>query len=203
METRSEAAGIWTEIVVYLGEAIVLSLIWRRVSRRANAAAALSLRPATSADLEFLTHTLVATANWGGDRGVTFDSVKQRPELWHYLEGWQRPSDFGVIALDRAVEGAREVGAGWARTFSAEDAGYGFVDAAIPELTLAVIPDARNRRVGRTILDALIAEARRRQLPGVSLSVEDGNVHARRLYEKAGFTVVGRTGTSDTMLLRL
>jgi ribosomal protein S18 acetylase RimI-like enzyme len=36
----------------------------------------------------------------------------------------------------------------------------------------------------------------------VSLSVEDGN-RARRLYERAGFVVVGRSGTSDTMLVHL
>jgi RsiW-degrading membrane proteinase PrsW (M82 family)/L-amino acid N-acyltransferase YncA len=178
--------------------AVVFALIWRRVSRRANNTAAISVRAATGADLEFLTYTLVAASNWDRDRGVTFDSVKTDPAIWHYLEGWQRPTDFGFIALD----GERQVGAGWARFFDAEDAGYGFVDAAIPELTLAVIPDARKRRVGRTILDALIQSARELDLPGLSLSVEDGNGRARKLYLRSGFRVVGRSGNSDTMVLR-
>ena len=52
------------------------------------------------------------------------------------------------------------------------------------------------------MLDAVVAEAQRRALPGISLSVEDGN-RARHLYERAGFRVVGRNGGSDTMLLRL
>jgi hypothetical protein len=41
-----------------------------------------------------------------------------------------------------------------------------------------------------------------RGLPGISLSVEDGN-RARSLYSRLGFQVVGRSGNSDTMLLRL
>ena len=44
--------------------------------------------------------------------------------------------------------------------------------------------------------------ATERRHPAVSLSVEDGN-RARALYERAGFTVVGRNGGSDTMLLAL
>ena len=196
--SRSGSAGNWTQFLVAAIEAVVLSLIWRRVSRRANSDAALVVRLATADDLEFLTYTLVATANWDHDHGVTFDSVKQNPALWHYLDGWPRSDDFGLIALD----GARPIGAVWARTLSAKDAGYGFVDDTTPELTLAVIPDARKRHVGRTLLVALIQEAKRRRLTQLSLSVEDGNFAARRLYEKLGFTVAGRTGNSDTMLLR-
>jgi hypothetical protein len=36
----------------------------------------------------------------------------------------------------------------------------------------------------------------------ISLSVEDGN-RARQLYLAAGFTTVGRSGTSETMVLDL
>ena len=50
-------------------------------------------------------------------------------------------------------------------------------------------------------MTAVVDLARRRRLAGLSLSVEDGNP-ARRLYERVGFEVVGRTGGSDTMLLR-
>ena len=70
-----------------------------------------------------------------------------------------------------ALDGEALVGAGWARFFTAADAGYGFVDPTIPEITLAVIPTARKRNIGRGILDALIRAARERGLPGISLSV--------------------------------
>ena len=49
---------------------------------------------------------------------------------------------------------------------------------------------------------AVVDSAGQRRIPGLSLSVEDGN-SARRLYESAGFEVVGRNGGSDTMLLRI
>ncbi|MET7669849.1 hypothetical protein [Micromonospora luteifusca] len=52
------------------------------------------------------------------------------------------------------------------------------------------------------MLAAVIGIAEQRRIPGLSLSVEDGNT-ARRLNEKAGFKVVGRNGGSDTMLLRI
>jgi len=48
----------------------------------------------------------------------------------------------------------------------------------------------------------LLAQACRRGIAGISLRVEDGNA-ARRLYERAGFSVVGHNGSSDTMLLSL
>ena len=62
-------------------------------------------------------------------------------------------------------------------------------------------PAARRRGVGSRLMTAIVAVARQRRIPGLSLSVEDGNT-ARALYERAGFEVVGRTGGSDTMLLR-
>jgi GNAT superfamily N-acetyltransferase len=53
-----------------------------------------------------------------------------------------------------------------------------------------------------TVLEHLIDDARARGRKAISLGVEDGN-RARHLYERAGFTVVGRNGGSDTMLLKL
>jgi RsiW-degrading membrane proteinase PrsW (M82 family)/ribosomal protein S18 acetylase RimI-like enzyme len=189
-------AAFYSVVVV---EAVVLSLIWRRVSGRANQRARRLVRQATPGDLPFLTSMLVEAANWDGTRGTTAASVTQDPHSWGYLEGWQRATDFGVVALD----GERLLGATWARFLTEQDAGYGYVSDAIPELTLAVETGARHGGVATDLLGALIDSARELDLPGLSLSVEDGNATARRLYRKAGFTVVGRNGNSDTMLLRL
>jgi ribosomal protein S18 acetylase RimI-like enzyme len=84
----------------------------------------------------------------------------------------------------------------------ADDPGYGFVAADVPEITIAIRAAHRGRGLGGALLDAVLTQARERGLRAVSLSVEDGN-RARRLYERAGFVVVGRSGTSDTMLLDL
>ena len=159
----------------------------------------LSTRHATTADLPFLELMLVEATNWDGLRGTTPASVELDSKAWRYLDGWQRPTDFGIVAL----HGVGSVGAGWARFLPKRHTGYGYVDDAIPELTLAVARGERGRGVGTDILNGLIESARELDLPGLSLSVEDGNAGARKLYEKAGFTVVGRNGSSDTMLLRL
>jgi ribosomal protein S18 acetylase RimI-like enzyme len=173
------------------------------------------IRPALAADAGFLQRMVLAAATWNDPTAMTMDTLRRAPELWHYAENWPRQGDFGFIAeLEMAEDGGSAggsagdsagtaVGAGWARHFPADDPGYGFVDEGVPELSFAIEADHRGLGIGRRLLEALIAEARERRLPGVSLSVEDGNTRAWRLYESAGFVVVGRVGNSPTMLLDL
>lgn len=87
------------------------------------------------------------------------------------------------------------------RFFSGSDPGYGFVDAAVPELSMGVARRWRGRGIGSHLLDALITDAREQGLTSVSLSVEADN-YARRLYERVGFHKVGEASGSLTMLLR-
>ncbi|MBL7257531.1 GNAT family N-acetyltransferase [Paractinoplanes lichenicola] len=155
------------------------------------------IREAGPGDLPFLEEITLAAYNWSEPR-FTLEWVRSDPMAQRYLAGFPRAGDLGLIG---AVDG-RDVGAVWARALPADRAGYGFVAPEVPELSAGVLAGARGRGVGSALLDALITRARQRSLPGLSLSVEDGNA-ARRLYERAGFTVVGREGNSDTMLLRL
>lgn len=154
-------------------------------------------RPLTATDRPLLREATLANMNWSGPR-FTFDDIDASPELSHYFTGFPGEADFGFAALLDGVE----VGAGWAALLPADDPGYGFVDAETPEVSLTTFEPFRGRGVGTALLAALINEARARGLAGLSLSVEDANP-ARRLYERAGFEVVGRNGGSDTMLLRL
>jgi GNAT superfamily N-acetyltransferase len=156
------------------------------------------LREAGPADGDALAVALVEAVDWRGLGDLDLDGVLAVPALAHYLTGWPRPGDFGTVAV--AVAGEDVVGAAWARLFPDDDPGYGFVAADVPELTLAVRAAHRGRGLGGVLLDAVLAQARERGHRAVSLSVEDGN-GARRLYERAGFAVVGRCGTSDTMVL--
>ncbi len=157
----------------------------------------MDLRPARADDADFLADMVVAAVNWSPtDAHWSRERVLAAPELAHYVAGWPRPGDFGVVAL---VDGER-VGAAWLREFPADDPGYGFVRPGVPELTLAVTEPWRGRGVGRKLLHELLAAAHARGLRGVSLSVASGN-RAARLYVQAGFRVVGACGDSDTMLL--
>lgn len=53
--------------------------------------------------------------------------------------------------------------------------------------TVAVLPDAQGRGLGRTLLRALLAEAGRRQAGAVLLEVRVDNEAARALYASEGF----------------
>ncbi|MEO3752060.1 N-acetyltransferase [Streptomyces sp. B6B3] len=159
------------------------------------------LRPAEAEDVDFLTLMLLEAFNWDGEGGFDHARVLADPKLAHYVTGWPRPGDLGVIAEDAAPPGER-VGAAWARLLPPDDPGYGYVAPDVPEVSLAVAPGWRGRGVGRALLTELIARAAATGLTGLSLSVEDGN-RAARLYTDLGFVTVGREGDSDTMLLRL
>jgi GNAT superfamily N-acetyltransferase len=142
---------------------------------------------------------LLEAFNWTGEERFTAGQIRRDPAVFHYVAGWPGPGDLGVIAEDPDGSPA---GAAWARRFPADDPGYGFVAPDVPELSLAVAPEHRGRGVGSALLDALIDRARAAGVPGLSLSVEDGNA-ARRLYTARGFTPAGRSGDSDTLLLPL
>ena len=154
------------------------------------------IRPADPGDRPFLLAMLVEAVNWRGQLLRTPAEVAADPALAHYLSGWQRPSDFGVVATSQAGE---PIGAAWARSFDTGEPGYGFVADDVPEISMAVVSAFRGHGVGTRLLVALLQAARGRGYKALSLSVEDGNP-ARALYERAGFVRHGRNGNSDVLL---
>ncbi len=157
------------------------------------------LRDADLRDCSALTAALQSAANWENDQHVTTEQLLADPHLAHYVAGWPRSGDFGTVAVD---DERVAVGAAWCRLFDASDPGYGYVATDVPELSIGVDPGHRGRGIGTALLERVIAQAASRGHRGISLSVEDRN-RARELYERAGFTTVGRTGGSNTLLLRL
>ena len=73
---------------------------------------------------------------------------------------------------------------------------------------LAVAPDDRGQGIGRTLLDAMLADAASRGTAQVYLEVRDSNAAARQLYASRGFEEVGRrkqyyrSPTEDALILR-
>lgn len=153
------------------------------------------IRQATAGDAGFLVKCLAMAADWRPGQVVrAANQVLSDPAIAHYVEGWPRTGDFGVVAEDD-----HPIGAAWWRYLSGRDPGYGYVEDGIPELSIAVAAELRGSGVGRLMLQQLIAEAQSRDLPGVSLSVEVDNP-ARRLYTTGGFSDVAHTGGAITML---
>lgn len=162
------------------------------------------VRDAVPADADLLLELLLEAYNWTGEIRVTREAMLADPHARRYLDGWMRPGDFGVVAVDEAAgDPAAPLGAVWARALTGDEPGYGYVADDVPELGMAVVPGRRGAGVGAALLAAFLDRARAAGVRVVSLSVEDGNVRARSLYERHGFAVVGRTGGSDTMLLVL
>lgn len=141
---------------------------------------------------------LVAAAFWRLDGPVgTSDVILHDPQLAHYVSGWPQPGDLGVVA-----EADRPVGAAWLRFFTADDPGYGFIDAATPEVSMGVLGPWWGGGVGRRLLGQLVLAARETGPPALSLSVETDNC-ARELCESSGFMSVTRASGSVTMRLPL
>lgn len=151
--------------------------------------------------LRVLREATLGNLNWQGPRFEVGDVV-ERPKFAHYTRLDVERGDFGVVAMSVQTEPCTQwLGVAWALQLPAEDPGYGFVAPGIPEISVYVQPEWRDRRVGRLLLRDLHAEARRRGLGAVSLSVEPAN-HARLLYESLGYTDVA-SAAPGTMLLDL
>jgi GNAT superfamily N-acetyltransferase len=119
--------------------------------------------------------------------------------IGRYLEGWGRAGDAAVIAVDEA--GCR-IGAAWYRVFGGDEPGFGFIDSATPEISIAVVPDRRSKGIGSALLGGLIDRARQEGFRGLSLSVAPENP-AVQLYERSGFVRVPSRDDHWTMRLDL
>lgn len=84
---------------------------------------------------------------------------------------------------------------GCARSDAGEVLGYVVAWFVVDEgeiANLAVAPEGWGQGIGRALLDAALAEAKRRGVETVYLEVRDSNARARRLYQSSGFEEVGR-----------
>ncbi len=147
------------------------------------------LRPVDNHDVRFLRDMLRHAYHW------RLAEDAERP-VYRYVRNWGRKGDAGVVA----VEGPHAYGAAWYRLFTAGEPGFGFVDEATPELTIAVVPSRRGKGAGKDLLDALLERARADGYAAVSLSTDPGQV---AWYEQFGFEQVGESPHAVTMLARL
>ena len=164
-----------------------------------NLPLSISIRPLTPSDQpllwDMLYHALYVPP---GAAPLPREAV-QRPELARYVAGWGRADDIGFAALD-AVTG-QAIGAAWIRLLSGENRGYGWVDDATPELSIAVEPAWRGRGIGAALLGRLV-QAAQPHYRALSLSIAVDNP-ALRLYSRLGFAVVRVDGAALTMLKTL
>lgn len=155
------------------------------------------IRSALAGDGPFMGDMLVEAVNWSPEwKKKSRARILATPRSAHYLDGWPRDTDLGVVA---EADGER-IGAAWLRFLPAADPGYGFVAPDVPELTIGVAGSWRGRGVGRALLRAVVGQARSAGIRRISLSVERKNF-AQQLYLSEGFQIADASdANSDTMV---
>jgi ribosomal-protein-alanine N-acetyltransferase len=63
--------------------------------------------------------------------------------------------------------------------------------------SLFVVPERWGEGIGGTILDAVLAEARRRHYSRIHLWTHEDNARSHRLYRSRGFSPTGRTNDGE------
>jgi ribosomal-protein-alanine N-acetyltransferase len=144
-----------------------------------------ALRRATADDLEAI--MAIENAMFPGDAWSPSTMASEiAGRHGHYLV---------AVADDGAIDG-------YAGLLAPEGSGHGDIQ------TIAVVDRARRRGLGRTLMLALLNEARRRQATEVFLEVRADNPDARALYEALGFAEIAvrpryYKGGIDAVIMRL
>lgn len=151
------------------------------------------LRPLTPEDEPFLWQMLYEAIHVADGQAAPPREIVYQPELARYVQEWGRDGDCGFLA---SAETGQPMGAVWLRLLRHEQKGYGYVDDATPELSLALLPSYRGQGIGAQLLTRLFASDCGHG--SVCLSVSESNP-AQRLYARFGFVVMGKSGDSLTM----
>ena len=149
----------------------------------------------TSSDEPFLWEMLYHAIHVPAGGIAPPQQIVYGPELCRYVEQWGQENDFGLKAV--SADDQQPVGAAWLRLMTGENRGYGYIDDLTPELSIAVFAEHRGKGVGTRLLNELF-ESVAGKYKSISLSVSDDNP-AKGLYQRLGFVIVSREGTSLTM----
>lgn len=123
--------------------------------------------------------------------------VLQAPGVRIYAEHWGQPGDVGVVALVNGVQ----AGACWMRLLP-QGIGLASVDAATPQLGIALEPAFQHQGHGKPLMQAALAQARQAGHRRVALTVHPENP-ARFMYQVCGFQQTGLRGHYWLMLAEL
>jgi GNAT superfamily N-acetyltransferase len=168
-----------------------------------NNPADIHTRFALATDAELLRDMVVAAVNWAPGRAAPREEVLVDPRNAHYVDGWPRDGDLGVVAvatweINRWAPVL--VGAAWLRYFTDDDSGYGFIASDVPELSIGVDTAQRGRGIGTRLIRRLLQAATEVGIERISLSVERQNP-AMRLYEREGFRVTDEREGEDSLTM--
>lgn len=139
----------------------------------------LSVRPATEADVGFLTDVVVEATFAQGRLPDDFDEVDFRAGFGEWTADQVRGELDGSVTSVVQVDGTD---AGRLRVVRRRD----LVEIA----GLQLLPEHQSQGIGRTVVASVVADARAAGVP-VELGVEKDNPRARAFWERCGFRYVG------------
>ncbi|WP_053384877.1 GNAT family N-acetyltransferase [Leucobacter celer] len=160
-----------------------------------GAALPVTYRPLGAEEDALLLEASLGNFNWKTPL-FTPDQVLRRPDLARYTRVDPDRGDFGVVAQQRG----EPVGVAWALYLPADAPGYGWIDPVTPEFCVWVDEPWRGRGIGRLLTRQLLAAARARLIPRLSLSVDRRNMRAKMLYMDLGFVPVPGGETYGVLL---
>jgi len=141
-------------------------------------------RLATQSDLPFMHDMLYEAIYWRENPNKpTFDEAMQMPDVLMSLADFgKRNGDAGIIAMSDN----QPIGAAWYRYWTDENNIYGYIEANMPVVVIAVHEDYRYQDIGKLLMQTLIEQAQAQHIAKISLSVSKDN-HALNLYRQQGF----------------
>ncbi|MFP4548475.1 MAG: GNAT family N-acetyltransferase [Fidelibacterota bacterium] len=125
-------------------------------------------------------------------------SIIDHPDISKYIADWGKAGDFGVIAKTNE----EKAGAIWIRYFDKNNPGYGFISEEIPELTMALKSEFRNRRLGTHMMQKFLSMCRDKEIQSISISVDKRNP-AFSFYKRLGFKIVSENDADFLMKIDL
>jgi GNAT superfamily N-acetyltransferase len=142
-------------------------------------------------DVFFLRSLLAHAYNWH------VNALETDIPVTRYVDGWGRHGDTALVWMD----GGHRIGAGWYRLFRETAPGYGFVDAATPELTVAVVPSRQGQGIGEQLLKSLLERGKDEGFAALSVSVQAEHPELDA-YLVEGFEQLREHGNTITLLRR-
>lgn len=124
--------------------------------------------------------------------------VINKPELRVYIEDFGKQDDLCLVA---EADG-EPVGAVWTRIISGDMKGFGYVDDNIPEFSISLYKEYRNKGIGTSLMKRMLQLLKEKGYEKASLSVQKDN-YAVKLYQSLGFEIIRETEEEYKMLYYL
>lgn len=122
-------------------------------------------------------------------------SIIGQPELQVYVKNFgKEKDDIGLVAeIDEKI-----VGAVWVRIMN----DYGHIDHETPSFAISLYKEYRGLGIGTALMNQMLCILKQRGYRQASLAVQKAN-HAVKMYQKAGFVIVGENAEEYIMACRL